>query len=172
MGGFIAGSSVQYASIISPKVVPGMYKVVVKTAGQSFEQALKIEANPEKGFSKEALERLYLQGMRLYHLEENLADLTDTLDKTIKAYTLQVAKDSSLNNPLKNLISIRKEIIETNRKSIFFDEFKFRRRVSDLYLHVVFSIQPLSAGQEKGIDVLEKEFEQFKKSVYQQIAIK
>ena len=170
LGGFIAGSSVQYASIISPKVVPGMYKVVVKTAGQSFEQALKIEANPEKGFSKEALERLYLQGMRLYHLEEKLADLTDTLDKTIKAYTLQVAKDSSLNNPLKNLISIRKEIIETNRKSIFFDEFKFRRRVSDLYLHVVFSIQPLSAGQEKGIDVLEKEFEHFKKSVYQQIA--
>ena len=64
------------------------------------------------------------------------------------------------------LVNLHKELIETNRKTIFFDEFKFRRRVSDLYLEVAVAIEPLSASQEKGITVLEKEFEVFKQKAY------
>lgn len=165
-GGFIAQSSIQYSSFISPKVPAGKYKVVVKADGHSYEQFIQIEANPEKGFTVAALDLLYKQGMRLHALHEKLAALTDTLDKSIAALTKIENKNEAVNSKLEKLNTIRKEIIETNRKSIFFDEFKFRRKVSDLYLDVATALMPLSASQEKGIGVLEEEFGVFKTRVY------
>lgn len=61
---------------------------------------------------------------------------------------------------------MRKELIETNRKSIFFDETKFRKRISDLYLTVATAIEPLSISKAGAIDILEKEFEGLKQKVY------
>ncbi len=165
-GGFIAQSSIQYSSFTSPKVPAGKYKVVVKADGHAYEQFIQIEANPEKGFTVAALDLLYKQGMRLHALHEKLAALTDTLDKSIAVLVKMENKNDAISNKLEKLNSIRKEIIETNRKSIFFDEFKFRRKVSDLYLDVATALMPLSASQEKGIGVLEAEFEVFKTRVY------
>ena len=70
---------------------------------------------------------------------------------------------------LKKLDSFKREILELNRKSIFFDEFKFRRRVSDLYVAVANSIEPLAPSQEKGIGVLEQEFLVFQKRFFELI---
>jgi hypothetical protein len=99
--------------------------------------------------------------MRLYQMEEELYKWVDTLDKKIvqvqSADTTQPANAQKLTA----LNDLRKEIIETNRKSIFFDEFKFRRRLSDLYVSVCFQTEPLSASQEKGIDVMKQELEEF-----------
>lgn len=139
---------------------------MVKADGHAYEQFIQIEANPEKGFTVAALDLLYKQGMRLHALHEKLAALTDTLDKSIAVLVKMENKNDAISNKLEKLNSIRKEIIETNRKSIFFDEFKFRRKVSDLYLDVATALMPLSASQEKGIGVLEAEFEVFKTRVY------
>jgi len=166
LGGFTAGSSVQYASFISPKVPVGKYKIVLKANGKSYEQQISVEANPAKGFTASSIEKLYQQGMRLYNLEEKLAVLVDTLDRSMTAVTGKGNAVDSSNKKWNTLNDLRKELIETNRKSIFFDEFKFRRRVSDLYLSVVFAIAPLSDSQEKGITALEHEFELFKTRVY------
>ncbi len=167
VGGFIAQSSVQYSSVISPKVPVGKYKVIVKADGKSHEQFINIDANPEKGFTVQSQELLYKQGMRLHALQERLAALVDTLDKSIAVLTKLNSKEEAIKLKLEKQTNIRKELIETNRKSIFFDEFKFRRRVSDLYLSVANAIEPLSASQEKGITVLENEFIDWKKKVYE-----
>jgi len=58
---------------------------------------------------------------------------------------------------IKSLDSFKRELIELNRKSIFFDEQKFRRKISDFYLDMVRALEPLSESQEKGINVLEAE---------------
>ncbi len=166
LGGFITQSTVQYSSLISPRVPVDKYKVVIKADGKMYEQFINIEANPEKGFSAESVEKLYKQGMRLFNLHEKLAVLVDTLDRTIATLTKIEKQEDRIKIKLDKLTEVRKEIIETNRKSIFFDEFKFRRRVSDLYVSVATAIEPLSAGQEKGIGVLEKEFEEWKVKVF------
>ena len=166
LGGFVAQTSIQISAVVSPKVPVGKYRVVVKADGKSYEQFINIEANPEKGFTAQAQEQLYKQGMRLHALHERLAVLVDSLDKSIAVLNKMEKKDDATKTKLENLTNIRKEIIETNRKSIFFDEFKFRRRVSDLYYSVVTAIEPLSASQEKSITVLENEFDVWKKKVY------
>ncbi len=61
---------------------------------------------------------------------------------------------------------MRKEILELNRKTVFFDEFKFRRRLSDVYLEVALALEPLSATKVGTIDLLEKEFDGFNNRFY------
>ena len=147
----------------------GKYKVVVKADGKSYEQFVHINANPAKGYTTQSVQLLYKQGMRLHGLHERLAALVDSLDKTIAIVTQTGNTNSSAKIKLAEMDAFKREIIELNRKSIFFDEFKFRRRVSDLYLTVATAIEPLSAGQEKSITLLEQEYEQFRNKFYEMI---
>lgn len=168
-GGFIAQSTVLFSSIISPKVPAGKYKIVVKVNGKAYEEYITIEANPAKGFTTESLERLYRQGMRLHALHEKLAGLVDTLTKTMTVLTQKAVADTTQKSKLRELDAFRHEILELNRKTIFFDEFKFRKKVSDLYVAVAAAIEPLSDSQEKGIGLVEEEFATFQKRFYAMI---
>lgn len=169
-GGFIAGSSVLYSGFIAPRVPVGKYKIVVNAEGKKSEQFLLIEANPQKGLTASSIALLYQQSMRLYNLQEKLFVLVDSLDKTIATISKSDTTELKTKDQLKKLDSFKREIIELNRKTIFFDEFKYRRRLSDLYLAVAMAIEPLSVKQEKGILLLEEEFEALKKQFYALIA--
>ena len=160
-GGFIAQSSVLFASVISPNVPAGKYKIVVTHNKVNYEQWLLIKPNDAAGFTAEKLKKLNGQGMRLYQMEEELYKWVDTLDKKIVQVQSADTTQPANAQKLKALNDLRKEIIETNRKSIFFDEFKFRRRLSDLYVSVCSQTEPLSASQEKGIDVMKQELDDF-----------
>jgi hypothetical protein len=162
-GGYIAQSSVLASSVIAPKVPVGKYRVVVKAEGKEYQQTIQVEANPDKGFDEAMIKLLYKQSMRLYNLQEQLFGLVDSLDKTVATISKTDTTILAAKEKLKKLDSFKRELVELNRKSIFFDEFKYRRRVSDLYLAVANSIEPLSSSQEKGIAVLEEEFLLFQK---------
>lgn len=155
-GGFIAQSSVQAAGFLGPKVAAGKYKVVVKAGKDSSVQTLTVLPNPAAGLSEMALQKLYQQSMRLFVLEELLADMVDTIDVKLSIWNKQTANDE-LKKKIAALDSFKRELIELNRKSIFFDEEQFRRRISDFYLDMIRALEPLSESQEKGINVLESE---------------
>jgi hypothetical protein len=104
--------------------------------------------------------------MRLYQLHERLHTLIDSLDKTVKTISLGDTTTASVKEKLSKLDLFKREIVELNRKSIFFDEFKYRRRVSDLYVSVANGLEPLSPIQEKGIAVLEDQFLVFQKRFF------
>ena len=162
----MAGSSVFYSGVVAPRVPVGKYKVVLLAGGKKYEQFINIKANDAKGFSAKNIDKLYQQSMRLYTLHEKLAVLVDTMDKTI-ATLIKIENKTPANQvALAALDSMRKEILELNRKTIFFDEFKYRRRLSDLYLEVATSLDPLSASKEGSIDLLEKEFMVFNNQFY------
>ncbi len=166
LGGFIAGSSVQYAGLIAPRVPIGKYKIVVKADGKTEEQFIQIEANPQKGLTVASIALLYKQAMRLHSLEEQLYVLVDSLNKTITSLSKTDTTETTVKEKLKKLDTFKREVIELNRKTIFFDEFKYRRRLSDMYLAVSMSIEPLSEKQEKGIVLLEDELVALKKQFY------
>jgi hypothetical protein len=162
-GGFVAGSTVLYSGFFGPKVPVGKYKIVLKAEGKSFEQFINILPNDAKGFSVKNMDKLYQQSMRLFNLHEKLSVLVDSMDNTLAALSKVENKSAAQQTAYTNLDSMRHEILELNRKTVFFDEFKFRRRVSDLYVQVANSLEPLTAGKEVAIGLLEKEFEVFNK---------
>ncbi|MGC8015916.1 hypothetical protein ACP3V9_24350, partial [Salmonella enterica] len=79
--------------------------------------------------------------------------------------TAKNGKNEKEAKQLQQLTDLRKELIETNRKSIFFDETKFRKKISDLYLTVATAIEPLSNSKASAIGILEKEFVEWKQKV-------
>lgn len=165
-GGFVAGSSVLFSGFTAPRVPVGKYKVVLLAGGKKYEQLINIKPNDAKGFSAKSIDKLYQQAMRLYNVHEKLAVLVDTMDKTIATLTKIDNKTAANQTALAAIESMRKEILELERKTIFFDEFKYRRRLSDLYLEVATSLEPLSASKEGSIDLLEKEFMVFYNQFY------
>jgi len=154
------------SGFVGPKVAVGKYKVVLLAGGKKYEQFINIKPNDAKGFGAKNIDKLYQQAMRLYNVHEKLAVLVDTMDKTIATLTKIENKTPANQVALASLDSMRKEILELNRKTIFFDEFKYRRRLSDLYLEVATSLDPLSASKEGSIDLLEKEFIVFYNQFY------
>jgi hypothetical protein len=166
LGGYTAGSSVLFSSVLGPKVKTGKFKAVLEVGEQKFEQTFTIEPNPAKGFTEAKMGQLYDQSMRLFRLHEKLAVLVDSLDKSIASVSAIAQKSTADQQKFNSLDSLRKEIIETNRKTVFFDEFKFRRRLSDVYLSLLFGIEPLSPSRIGAIDVLEDEYKKIEKTFY------
>jgi photosystem II stability/assembly factor-like uncharacterized protein len=165
-GGFVAGSTIFYAGIIAPRVPVGKYKVVLLAGGKKYEQWINIKPNEAKNFTTKNIDKLYQQSMRLYSLEEKLVVLVDTLDNSINSLNKINTKTVAQQSTLAALDSMRKEILELNRKTIFFDEFKYRRRLSDVYMAVATGLDPLPPSKEAAIDLLEKELADFNNRFY------
>jgi len=119
--------------------------------------------NPAKGFTKAKLDLLFTQTMRLFKVQEELYYLVDSLNKRMTALKKIESRTALQEKQYQQLDSLRKEIIETNRKTVFFDEFKYRRRLSDVYIALCTSLEPFSASKTGSIEILEQEFAQIKK---------
>ena len=158
VGGFIAQSSVLFASVIGPRAPIGTYKAVLQIGDLKKEQSLQLLENPIDGFSSAKIQLLHTQAIRLFKLEEQLYYLCDTLDRQIASLKKNSSRASKEDSLLQELEKFRAEIIETNRKTIFFDEFKYRRRLSDVYVAVCTALEPFSPSKIGAIEALEKEF--------------
>ncbi|RYF90097.1 MAG: glycosyl hydrolase [Chitinophagaceae bacterium] len=166
LGGFVTGSSVLYSGILGPKVPTGKYKVILKANGKSYEQFIDILPNEAKGFSANNTAKLAQQSMRLHAVHEKLAALVDSMDNTLARLKKMPSRTAAQQKTYDGLDSMRYEILELKRQTVFFDEFKYRRRLSDLYFELAFALEPLSASKEGSIALMEKEFEEIKKTVY------
>ena len=162
-GGFTASSPVLFASVIGPRAPIGTYKAVISIGDKKFEQSFQLLENPAKGFTTAKLDLLFKQTMRLFTVQEELYYLVDSLNKRMTALKKIETRTANEERILQQLDSLRKEIIETNRKTVFFDEFKYRRRLSDVYIALCTSLEPFSPSKTGAIEVLEQEFALIKK---------
>jgi len=162
-GGFTAGSPVLFASVIGPRAPIGTYKAVITIGDKKYEQSFQLLENPSKGFTKARLDLLFAQTMRLFKVQEDLYYLVDSLNKRLASLKKIDARNAAQERQYQQLDSLRKEIIETNRKTVFFDEFKYRRRLADVYIALCTSLEPFSASKTGAIEVLEQEFGQIKR---------
>jgi len=165
-GGFVAGSTVFFSGLVAPRVPVGKYKIVLLVDGKKYEQFINIKPNDAKEFTAKSIDKLYGQAMRLYNLHEKLAVLVDTLDNSMAILSKISAKTPAQQSTLNALDSMRREMLELNRKTVFFDEFKYRRRLSDVYVEVATALEPLSVTKEGTIDLLEKELVGFNSLFY------
>ncbi|TAD85903.1 MAG: glycosyl hydrolase [Bacteroidetes bacterium] len=165
-GGFTAGSNVYYSGIVAPRVKPGTYKAVLNINGKKLSQPLVVLPNPALGFSDAKLTLLYNQSMQAYVLHEQLAALVDSINGSIESLKKVASATAAQTTQLAALQAMRPEILELTRTTVFYDEFKFRRRVSDVYMQLMASTEPLTPGQANGILLLQQEFEGFRKQYY------
>jgi hypothetical protein len=140
--------------------------VVLRADTHTLTQNIRILPNDAKGFSAASLERMNRQGMRLFTVHEKLHNLVDSMDNTLASLRKISSPDAAQQKQIKGLDSMRHEILELKRQTIFFDEFKYRRRLSDLYVEVVTSLEPLSPGKEEAITLMEKEYADIERKVY------
>jgi len=168
-GGFVAGSSVLYSGFVAPRVPVGKYKVVLLAGGKKYEQFINIKPNDAANYTAKNIALLYNQGMRLFTIHEKLAAMVDSLDQSITTFTKLSSPSPIQKSTLLQLDSMRREILELNRKTVFFDEFKFRRRLSDVYLEVATALEPLSPTKQGTIALLEKEFIGFQQRYYRML---
>jgi len=166
-GGFIAQSMVFYSGVYGPKVPTGKYKVVMKVDGKSYEQLINILPNDAKGFSVANVARLHNQSTRMVQLHERLAVLVDSLDKILVGWQKITNPSADQVKKTARLDSMRHEILELKRQTIFYDELKYRRKVSDLYMEIATSFEPMSPAKEEAIVLLEKEFLLIQKQVFE-----
>jgi photosystem II stability/assembly factor-like uncharacterized protein len=166
-GGFIAQSMVFYSGVYGPKVPTGKYKVVMKVDGKSYEQLINILPNDAKGFTVANVAKLHAQSTRMFQLHEALAVLVDSLDKTLGTWQKISNPSADQIKKTAKLDSMRHEILELKRQTIFYDELKYRRKVSDLYMEIATSFEPLSPSKEIAIGLLEKEFLLIQKQVFE-----
>ena len=164
VGGFTAGSTVLFSSVIGPRAPIGTYKAVLQIGDAKYEQAVQLVENPRKGFSAQTIQSIYNQSMRLFKLHEQLYQLVDSMDKQIAGLKKNEQRTEIESYKLKQLDSLRAEIIETNRKTVFFDEFKYRRKLSDVYVAICTALEPFSPSKIGAIEVLEKEFGTLRKA--------
>lgn len=83
VGGFTAGSTVLFSSVIGPRAPIGSYKAVLQIGETKFEQTVQLVENPRKGFSAQTIQTIHNQSMRLFKLHEQLYQLVDSMDKQI-----------------------------------------------------------------------------------------
>lgn len=140
--------------------------MVLKANGKTYEQFISITPNDAKGFSAVTMAKLYQQNMRLHRLHEKLAILVDSMDNTLATLKKITTKTAAQQKTYSSLDSMRYEILELKRETVFFDEFKYRRRLSDLYFEVALALEPLSVSKESSITLMEKEFDKIQKDVY------
>jgi len=57
-------------------------------------------------------------------------------------------------------------MLKLNRQTVFFGEFKYRRRLSDVYVEEATALEPLSATKEGTINLLENELVDFNNQFY------
>jgi len=161
-GGFTASSNVFYAGIVAPRVTPGNYKAVLTVNGKKLTQPLVVLPNNANGFTEAKLGLLYAQSMQLYKLNEALAAFVDSLDGSVAGLKAISAPTASQTTQLTALQAMRAQILELERTTVFYDEFKFRRRVADVYMQLMASTEPLTPSQAYSINLLEQEFAGFR----------
>ncbi|RYZ27760.1 MAG: hypothetical protein EOO10_11755 [Chitinophagaceae bacterium] len=112
------------------------------------------------------MQKLSEQSMRLHSLHEKLAALVDSMNTTLATLKKLPTRTPAQQKTYGALDSMRYEILELKRQTVFFDEFKYRRRLSDLYLELMLALEPLSASKEGTIALMEKDFEGIRRKVY------
>ena len=157
------GAKIDYAGFIAPMVLPGDYTVKLKVGDKEYSQPLKVVHDAKGDMS--AAERLeqYNAAMKLYQMQEELAALVDTINKTQKILKDNMEKLAAkkarkqAEEYFTKLEALRGTLLATKNKSIFADEKRLREELSELYTKVAGNEAPPSNLDIQRIDALKAE---------------
>jgi photosystem II stability/assembly factor-like uncharacterized protein len=141
-----AGSKkMDYAMFAAPMVLPGTYTVKLTVAGKEYTKPLVLVHNQKGELTMEERKAQYDAAMQLYNMNEQLAALADTINKTQKLltenkYKLQSEKSKKLVDDYNaKLEELRATLMATRQASVFADEKRLKEEMNELYTALVYS---------------------------------
>ncbi|MEO7121406.1 MAG: hypothetical protein ABIY62_09930 [Ginsengibacter sp.] len=158
------GAKIDYASFIAPMVLPGNYTVKLKVGDKEYTEQITLISNlSNKSFTLADRQLQYKSAMDLYHLEEKLAALVDSISKiqkglkeSITAITDSKAKEY-LNEYNGQLETLRATLLATTQLSQFADEERLREKISGVYIAVSNQEAPPSNSQIANVSYLQNQ---------------
>lgn len=141
----VGSKKIDYAMFAAPIVLPGNYTVKLTVAGKEYTKPLQLIHDKNSELTEADSKAQYDAAMQLYRMNEELAALADTINKTQKLlndnkYKLQNEKSKKLVDEYNSkLEELRATLMATKQASMFADEKKLKEEMNELYTSMVFS---------------------------------
>ncbi len=176
------GGKINYSAFTAPMVLPGTYTVQLTVAGKTYKEPITLVHNDKvSGMTLQERKLQYAAAMRLYALQEEFAQLADTLLKT--QASLKGVLDASPAAKTKVAATqyaaaadaFKGRIMGTNT-SMFVDEKRFKEELGELYAAVASNeqapsnLQLMSMDQmAKGLDALRNEWDKLQNQYHKKV---
>jgi photosystem II stability/assembly factor-like uncharacterized protein len=137
------GTKIDLSGFFAPMVLPGNYTMKLKVGDKEYSQPLTLIADAtNKNFTLTDRKLQYKTAMDLYHLQEKLATLVDsisTIQKGLKG-SIATTTDSKAKEYLTEyngqLETLRATLLATTQAGMFADEERLREKISSVYIAV------------------------------------
>lgn len=136
------GVKLDFGAFSAPMVLPGEYTVKLTVGDKSYTQPLKVLHDEKGEMTLEERKKQYDAAMQLYRMQEDLARVVDTINKTQALLKenmdkLQNKKSKALAQEYYNkLEEQRGKLLATKNKSVFADEKRLKEEISEVYTAV------------------------------------
>jgi photosystem II stability/assembly factor-like uncharacterized protein len=162
------GVKIDFSSFLAPMVLPGNYTVKLIVSGKEFSQPLTLVHDDKSGMTLVERKAQYEASMKIYAMQEELAVLVDTINKTQTALksalekTTQKKTKQSLQAYFDQSENLRGQLLATKNKSIFADEKRYKEELGELYSAVAGNEQAPSNLQLQRLELSAKQLADFK----------
>lgn len=165
------GVKMDNASFIAPMVLPGIYSLKLKVGDKEYtEKMTMVHDESNKNFSIEDRKVQYKTAIELYNLHMDLYTLVEEINAkqnklTQNSTKVKEAKTKKLLTDYHTALEkLRGTLLASKQKSIFADEVQLRERITEVYGAVTMQESRPSNLQIQRVSILQKEFEDAKKS--------
>jgi photosystem II stability/assembly factor-like uncharacterized protein len=161
------GAKADWASTVGPMVVDGKYKVRITVNGKAVDGDLILLPDTKTSITKEERLRNVEAVQRVYKMEEELADVMDSVlaeQELIKDFVEDAPVVKEYYDSLEIIRSFLVPV-KTGRTVLFADEEKLRDKVSDIYYGVNFYEGLPTTSQQEGLNKLQRELNETAKKL-------
>ena len=163
------GTKLDFGAFLAPMVMPGTYTVKLIVGDKTYTQPLVLTHDDKSGMTMAERKAQYDASMELYGMQEQLADLVDTLSKTQARIEPLTKNDSNKKTKAaaqkswNDMEALRGKLMATKSKSMFADEKRFKEDLSELYTGVAGNEQAPSNLQLERMALAKKQLEGYEK---------
>jgi len=161
-----SGTKLDFGGFTAPQVLPGQYKLKLTVGTQVMEQEIQLKHQDEKNYNLDDRKLQHEVSMKYYRMHEDLARTVEGINQEIKQYTeantkLKKKKNKDiLDQYIKELETLRGELVASKHKSVFADEKKLREEITEAYGSVVSGNQRPSNLMIERADLLRSKVDQ------------
>ena len=164
------GAQLDYSGFIGPIVPAGEYIMKMTKGKNVYDKKLVLREDPDSPYTPDERELQTKTVMKLFAMQEELADITDTLKKksdslnSVHSLLSDTKAAEEILIRVNQLNDLRKSLVASKEGAAITGEEKLREKLSSLYIAVnLFAGKPTDTQLER-LKLLESEFNEAKKN--------
>lgn len=157
------GVKLDFSAFAAPMVLPGDYTVKLMVGDKVYTQPLKVEHDAQGEMTVQDREAQHDLAMKLYKMQEELAAVVDTINKTQALLKENMEKlqnkkaRQQAQDYYNKLEEQRGKLLATKNKSIFADEKRLKEEIGEVYSAVAGNEAAPSNMQQQRTESLQQE---------------